>query len=566
MTIIRQKISVIVILILLINILSFVTVASDNTYLDEKDESLNEKKIINEYTWSVMKYCDWLENTVNSETIYVPSPTQGPLLTLTDFMQPELCKVALEVYCENEDGTLNETQTLINLAKYVNDSMCFILGINEGDSVSPNAMDIWDSPSIERKTGKKVSAQEMALIGDHFLDEKYDFIGDCGSTSAFITAVLRLCGFPPEKVFEVNIGSNHLALLNKFPFIVKQGVGHFLNLINADDKWYVLDGTMWKNKSNGRLYTENEKYQIGKLLLIKDLDFYNMTEKNRFFIRDKVSLFENDKYFLGYSFSLESNYNIYSNLNKNDFKTLLTDGIKRGFNNAKFEGFPYLFPRLLVRILSNKVIPHPHMNSIALPYTVKDAIGDTNEGKAKYLANLNREFIDIHKNVNGILNQYDKAFYAYGYINVTYPQAYANAARLAGHASWFGYTNDTDTPFEDANFTISWIRENINDKKLLNQDQVAFADLTYILKNGSSLDQAILAYGILRNMKKDNDFWSKDELYIIITNETDGYLAVNITGDQWFYLNFNEDEPFKCNVENVRYAFNEEIKLDKWQQ
>jgi len=110
------------------------------------------------------------------------------------------------------------------------------------------------------------------------------------------------------------------------------------------------------------------------------------------------------------------------------------------------------------------------------------------------------------------------------------------------------------------------IRQNINDKKLLNQDQIAFSDLTYILKNGSSLDQAIFAYGVLRNMKKENDFWPADDLFVIVTNDNEGYLAVNITGDQWVYLNFGEGELIKSNIEDIRFAFNEEIKLENWQQ
>ena len=213
---------------------------------------------------------------------------------------------------------------------------------------------------------------------------------------------------------------------------------------------------------------------------------------------------------------------------------------------------------------SNRATGHPYVNTIGLPYTVNDAIGGTIGEKAQYLANINREFIDNHKLVNGLCNQYDKAFYAYGLINVTYPQAYANAARLSAHTSWFGHTNDTSIPFDDVNKTINWIRENFRDNRMLNDDQIAFSDLTFNLKNGSTLDQAVFAYGAFRNMKKDDDFWSPDNLFVIVTKDNEGYLAVNVTGDEWIYLNFGEGESILYNIENVSFSFNEVVKSDNW--
>jgi len=98
----------------------------------------------------------------------------------------------------------------------------------------------------------------------------------------------------------------------------------------------------------------------------------------------------------------------------------------------------------------------------------------------------------------------------------------------------------------------------------VNDDQIAFSDLTYNLKNGSTLDQAVFAYGTLRNMKKENDFWSPDNPFIIVTNTNEGYLAVNVTGDEWIYLNFGEGEFIKNNVENISFAFNEVVKSENW--
>lgn len=544
--------------LLIVGIIILLTGVTIAPCIDASYNTSSDKEIIDEYTWSIIKYADWLQNKVNSETIYISKPTYGPLLVLADFMSPDLCKVALEVYCENEDGSLNETKTMNKLVNYVNESVVHYSGIGQ---------DIWNSPAIEEETGKKITAQEMAILGNHFVDGKYDFIGDCYSVSSFITAVLRLCGFSTKNVFNVNIGGKAIpiVIVNKIPIIQKPwGLGHVVNLVNADGKWYVIDGTMWRNETGGRLYTEQEKYQIGKICIIKNGDFYNMTALNRFFAKDAISFFENEEYFLGRSWQGDPIYKIYSNINKEDFRIIFNSAFTKGFNNARFFINPYLFQRLFIWRISNRATPYPYVNTISLPYTVKDAIGETIDEKAQYLANINREFINNHKSVNGLLNQYDKAFYAYGLINVAYPQAYANAARLASRTSWFGYTNDTSIPFDDVNNTIIWIRENFIVNRMLNDDQIAFSDLTCILKSGSTLDQAVFAYGAIRNMKNGNDFWSPEDLFVIVTNDNNGYLAVNLSEDGWIYLNFDEGPFILENVENVRFAFNEEVKLDIW--
>lgn len=66
-------------------------------------------------------------------------------------------------------------------------------------------------------------------------------------------------------------------------------------------------------------------------------------------------------------------------------------------------------------------------------------------------------------------------------------------------------------------------------------------------------------------MKKDDDFWPSDDLFIIVTEKNMGYLAVNITGDKWIYLNFGEGKSIINCVEKIRFAFNEEKRLDNWQ-
>ena len=136
-----NKISVIITTILLTGI---IVIPSVNSIII----SNSKKELIDEYTWSVIKYTDWMKNQVNLENIRISKPTYGPLLVLADFMSPELCKVALEVYCENEDGSLNELETLYKLAKYAKESVIHIGNINyenNFDNFGTPTEDIFDN-------------------------------------------------------------------------------------------------------------------------------------------------------------------------------------------------------------------------------------------------------------------------------------------------------------------------------------------------------------------------------------------------------------------------------------
>ncbi len=114
--------------------------------------------------------------------------------------------------------------------------------------------------------------------------------------------------------------------------------------------------------------------------------------------------------------------------------------------------------------------------------------------------------------------------------------------------------------------TSFWIRTTILNKQVVPDDCVAYSDLLYLRHAGSSVDKAVLAYGTLRNMEKDNDFWSADDLYVLITDDNQGYLAVNLN-DDWKYLNFeggkaiSDDSPG-----NVDMVFNEVEYLHSWEE
>jgi hypothetical protein len=83
---------------------------------------------------------------------------------------------------------------------------------------------------------------------------------------------------------------------------------------------------------------------------------------------------------------------------------------------------------------------------------------------------------------------------------------------------------------------------------------------------GSTIDQAILAYGTLRNMKKESNYWQAEDLYIIINEDYDGFLAINISGD-WKYLNFGKGNSIQINPPlNPLISFNEIECLGIWKE
>ena len=99
---------------------------------------------------------------------------------------------------------------------------------------------------------------------------------------------------------------------------------------------------------------------------------------------------------------------------------------------------------------------------------------------------------------------------------------------------------------------------NIKDKSIMQNNYVVQSDLLYIRHTGSTIDQAILAYGTLRNMKKNNScFWQPEDLYIIITKDFKGFLAINISGE-WNYINFGKGKTITNNPPiNALISFNE---------
>ena len=97
----------------------------------------------------------------------------------------------------------------------------------------------------------------------------------------------------------------------------------------------------------------------------------------------------------------------------------------------------------------------------------------------------------------------------------------------------------------------------IKNRDEANDFQVFFSDFSYRVMRGSSIDKAIVAYGTLRNMKKDNSYWPPQDLYVIISENYDGYLAVNSTIG-WRYLDFRNGNNILIDPpEHIKMTFNE---------
>ena len=132
--------------------------------------------------------------------------------------------------------------------------------------------------------------------------------------------------------------------------------------------------------------------------------------------------------------------------------------------------------------------------------------------------------------------------------------------------SWFAMKLDTSFPFFDCFLTSFWINGNVRDKIILPVNHIAQSDLLYLRHAGSSIDQALLAYGTLRNMIKEDDFWQAEDLYVLITNDYQGYLAVNLD-DNWQYISFDPGKLIN-NIapEHIVMVFNEINSFDQWEE
>ena len=103
-----------------------------------------------------------------------------------------------------------------------------------------------------------------------------------------------------------------------------------------------------------------------------------------------------------------------------------------------------------------------------------------------------------------------------------------------------------------------------NNSCIVNETEVAYGDFSLILKNGTSLDQAIAAYGVMRNTNESGDFVNPDKLYVLIDDSGNGFLAVDTSSKGWLYMDFCKKEITYDVPPSIVYSFNEKSGSTEW--
>jgi hypothetical protein len=496
---------IIVFLFLTCHFVSTRSIHSKNISLSEnlmKNYFSDDNEIINEYTWSVMRY-DHVSMSDNFGPVSMPKPTPGPIIIPMNMMSKEVCKVAINLYRENKTETLNA------LEKFDFDNM--VVGF-------PYILwHMWASKNNMPCLGQKISAQEMYILGNRF--PWANLVGDCYSQSLFNTAILRLCGFSSEEVFTVTIPM------------------HAIVVVKLEEKWLIFDSV------NGQ-FTKNSI-----------LDSINPPSE------DIIYWLENDKYFINFGTLSAENWpyqeDPYSNIDTDVLIDIVSQIIPL-LNNSKLGRNDWNIYEFI-----ENASACPDIITVGMPYTIKDAFGNTIDEKAESLIELNKKFIIDQIGVE-LLNQYDRSIYGLGLLSVEYPQAYANAAKYGLWTSRIAKGLDSNSPKLDYFKTALWVNFMINNKKSLTENYVIFSDFSYICLTGSSIDQAIVAYGTMRNMKKYDNLWQAEDLYVLVTEDSKGYLAIN-TAEGWKYLNFETGKLVSNNPpKDIEKAFNEKEYLNSW--
>ncbi len=481
-------------------------------FKDPRSSDINESLIVENYTWAIMRY-DHPCPSDNFGMISMPTPTVGSILIPANMMNAKVINAAIQVKKDTK------MQTLQALDRFDTDMMIHTM------NAFFRKRDEWHTKTSFNY--RKETAVEMNVLGE--ICFKADLVGDCASQASFNTAVLRLCGFSPEEVFTIGIQG--------------ETGGHAVNVVQIDDEWYVFDSTYAPYVRKGNCDS-----------LIFETYFTPP-------VTDYITFLENDKYLVIFG-ALHGEYvpalaEPCSNMNATFLSTLIKD-IRPLFNDS-WLGADQWDINAFVDIAE----PHQLKKGIEMPYTVDDALGTTLDEQTDSLLTLIRSFISDHTNEIQ-LDEYTKSRYAYGFLSVDFPQAYANAARLAAWTSTFAKMLDRPSSQLDIHVTSIWVRNIIRNRQIVEEGCIAYSDLLYLRHAGSSVDKASLAYGSLRNMKKDSNFWSVDELYIIITKQYKGYLAV-LVQDEWQFLNFGRGlSKSKNPPENIQMVFNEEQFYEEW--
>ncbi len=476
--------------------------------------SLKSESIIDNFTWAVMRY-DFNQRSENHGNILVPAPSAGTVLVLADMMSTEVCRAAISVCKDNRRDTLEAFDEYVS-SRMIHTTTAFT-----------NGKDEWNTESCYNF--RKESANEMNALGEICL--KADLVGECYAQASFNTAMLRLAGFSAEDVFTVGIQSY-------------QG-GHAVNIVNVEDQWYIIDSTFADSVRMGmRDSVIFEKYFRAP-------------------ITDYIVFLENDKYLVNFG-TLYPQYiptmkDPYLNMDVEMLDGILQE-IRPLFNNSNLGRQKWEYVSFVENATQN-----PLMKKVAVPYTAFDAEGETIEEKTLDLSNRCKDFICNSDDGNS-QDQYDKSAYAFGLLSVEYPQVYAKSATLAAWTSWYGIKRDRNVPFLDMLTTSLFTRFTMRTKQVVPEGCVAYSDLLYLRHAGSTIDKAVLSYGTLRNMKKDDDFWQPEDLFVLITEEYQGYLSLNIN-DNWYYMSFDGVGLFSNTAPpDIIMVFNEFEYYDSWDE
>ncbi|MBS3778248.1 MAG: hypothetical protein KGY50_03020 [Candidatus Thermoplasmatota archaeon] len=464
--------------------------------------------LIDELTWAVLRY-DNDCNSGNYGLANMPKPDAGSVLIPSNMMTIEACRTALSIY------QLDKMETLLALEAYALEHIAVPFYANH----EILTMMVASMTSLPLYAMRKNAADEMSIWGESPLNNG-DIVGDCYSQAVFNTAVLRLCGFSADEVYTVLIPM------------------HAVCVVQVNETWYVFDSVA----------AEDSGHAIYEILPVPGF-------------MQSIHAIENDKYFInfgrGHPNGMPYLEHPFSNMDAVQL-TQLIDQMIPMFNNATLGEDEWNISHFI-----KTSTPCPEILTKPIPLNVFNASGSTVEDKSLSLVGQIESFVFNQSDENN-LNQYDRAVYSHGLLSVDLPQVYANAAKYGFFTSWFARILDCKDSSDDVHKILKMINFLIENDKHSMDNQVYFSDFTYRMGKGSSVDKAVLSYGTLRNMKKDSTFWQPENLFVLITAEYQGYLAVNLD-ETWNYLSFDNESLISDTVpDSIMMVFNEIDYFDSW--
>jgi hypothetical protein len=485
----HKKILIFVSVIVMIVLVSPFIVSSSETKNSEKEHNLvpnhtrfiaenNHEKILNGYTMAIIRPDHPI--STNHGDIEAPFPSSGNVLIPTNFMCLELCEVVQRIHSESEMDTLKK------LERYDQENL---VHDKPGGPYPQWAEDY----TILHPTGHKESAQEMFAYAKTY----GKVTGECYAQACFNTAILRMAGFSVNSVFTL-----------KLP-------GHAINLVKADDRWWVLDSTYAPDPC---LF---EEYNIGTFRGL-----------------------ENDKYYVSFEHGFSNmDYRLLKKIVQESDTTMGSPDLAGDWTDIN-------------DFIENADYP-PEMVPKGVPFDVHDTTSaeELVEKNTKFCQKMARRYRS---------SQYDKAMYASNSLKVENPEVHAEAAIRSTWTQATGEKLCSRTYCVFAEEVLQWISNRIETKPMYNDDQIAYPDIPILVEYGSTMDKALVAYGIARNTWISAQEIPANDVYVIVTEDNNGYLALK-TRTGWKYLNF-EDESLDPNAPNdIKLIFNEEQVLDNWE-